>query len=181
MADRNTLKVNTSRPLSINTSRLTESVMSLTLWHFATIAMDHSLHISLMLRKENKAIEIIATYKPILCGCIWIKICLSIFSNKRVPSSLTCSYLVLGKMGTKGVGVWEGVCTWTPLSSRQVQPMPSGRRERVIDIPVGFGTVQCIQGVFKPHTLWGISVICETWVKVLSCPVPVWKMSQVKL
>lgn len=31
--------------------------------------------------------------------------------------------------------------------------MPSGRRQRVTDIPVGPGTVLGIQLMFKPHTL----------------------------
>lgn len=38
------------------------------------------------------------------------------------------------------------------LSSVLARRMPSGRRQRVTDIPAGLGTVLGIQLSFKPHT-----------------------------
>lgn len=55
----------------------------------------------------------------------------------------------------------------THLSSLFAWPIPSGRQQRVTDILVSLWTVLGIQQIFKPHTLWGISVICVTWVKTI--------------
>lgn len=78
--------------------------------------------------------------------------------NKRCRSrKVSGRWVVVGGLGQRAY-----------LSSPLAWRMPSGRRQRVTDIPVGPGTVLGIQLMFKPHTLWGISVICVTWDSLLS-------------